>query len=387
MTNKYIDIDCIKVTQPLGDFFIGKMKFSDLLDICYSDVRRIEKDEQTGYESYFGIQRKLSEKRIKEISNYVTTLDATFPSSVLLAIDEYPFEKSQLGDIQTSDDFNVKYDETSRSLRIKRSESIAHIIDGQHRVFGLQRALENNKMFAENVENFELVVSIFINIDDENQALVFSTINKAHTKVNKSLVVDLFELATTRSPQRTSHNIVKLLNERKGSPFQDRVKMLGFADDTSKETITQATLAELIIGYISKEPMMDRDQLKRGIHLRPYEGNQAKKYVFRNWFIENDDAKIAKVLWNYFKVVESKWTDAWNDPNKILCKSTGIIALMRFLGQIIESQNLYGQIISEETIDRIFNNVTLKDEDFTNTRFKSGGVGQSALLKELKESL
>lgn len=381
MKNNIIKVKSIEFKQPLGEFYIGKMKFEDLLDISYADVRRIEKDEQTGYESYFGIQRKLSDKRIKEISEYVTTLDATFPSSILLAIDEYTIEN----DFEVNDEPNISFNKEDSTLSIKREGNIAHIIDGQHRVFGLKKALENAGLYADEIKDFELVVTIFVNLDDENQALIFSTINKAHTKVNKSLVYDLFDLAKTRSPQRVAHNIVKLLNEKDESPFKDKIKMLGFANDTNKETITQATLAELIISYISKNPMLDRDYLKRGKKLEKFKDKDYERYFFRDWFIQGDDAKIAKVIWNYFKAVELTWELAWNDNNKILAKSTGIIALMRFLKDIVLKKRSINQVITVEDFKVVLSQVKLENDLFTNDEFKAGGVGQSKLYKKLKE--
>ncbi|WP_271424627.1 DGQHR domain-containing protein [Aequorivita sinensis] len=380
MEIKPIISDFIKVKQPLGDFYIGKIRFEDLLDIAFADVRRIEKDEQTGYESYFGIQRKLASKRVKEISEYVTTLDAAFPSSILLAIDEYSIESD---DFEETEQPNVSFDKQLNKLTIRRKENIAHIIDGQHRVFGLKKAIEDNGLFSQTLKDFELVVTIFVNMDDENQALMFSTINKAHTKVNKSLVYDLFDLASTRSPQRVAHNIVKLLNEKEDSPFQDRVKMLGFAEDNSKEIITQATLAELILKYISKNPMLDRDFLKRGKKLQRFNGKNATRYFLRDWFIDKEDAKIAKLIWNYFKAVENKWSIAWGDSEYILTKSTGIIALMRFLKDIVIHIGTH-KLISIDEFESIFKKINISDVEFINDNFKAGGVGQSDLYKDLK---
>ncbi len=380
--NNYIKSNFIKVSQPLGDFFIGKMRFEELLKISFADVRRIERDEQTGYESYFGIQRKLSEKRVKEISEYVTTMDATFPSSILLAIDEFTLDMNTL---ETSENPNIIFSEITNILEIKNEENIAHIIDGQHRVFGLKKALDNGGLFSQKIKDFELIVTIFVNMDDENQALVFSTINKAHTKVNKSLVYDLFDLAKTRSPQRTVHNVVKLLNERDESPFKNKIKMLGFAEDTKKETIAQATLAELILSNMSKNAMLDRDYLKRGKSLEKYTVNDLKKYFFRNWFINEEDAKIARLVWNYFKVVEEKWEEAWNDNTKILSKSTGVISLMRFLRDVVEHYNASDRIITIEEFKTIFDKIEITNKEFTNDEFKSGGVGQAKLYKRLKE--
>ncbi|MFV0224281.1 DGQHR domain-containing protein [Empedobacter falsenii] len=384
MENKFIESDFIKVKQPLGEFFVGKLRFEDLLKISYSDVRRIEKSEQNGYETYFGIQRKLSDKRVKEISDYVTTMDATFPSSVLLAINQFSYDDD--GYI-LDDDPNIIFDKSSNKLKIKKIDNIAHIIDGQHRVFGLKRALEKNGLFDEEIQNFELIVTVFVNMDDEDQAMVFSTINKSHTKVNQSLVYDLFDLAKTRSPQRCAHNIVKLLNERSESPFYNKVKMLGIADDFENETIAQATLADLIVKYISKNPTIDRDYLKRGKKLELYNGNYDLKYIFRDWFIDNEEGKIARVLWNYFTAVSNKWKIAWTDNSYILSKSTGVISLMKFLKDIYMSKEYPMSIISIDDFSEIFNRSELNDEDFKNNIFPSGAVGQNELYKKFKNLL
>ena len=37
---------------------------------------------------YLGIQRKLSPSRVKDLKEYVKSFDATFPTSIVLAVDE-----------------------------------------------------------------------------------------------------------------------------------------------------------------------------------------------------------------------------------------------------------------------------------------------------------
>lgn len=374
--NNYIKMECFEVKQPIGTFYVGKMNYNDLLDISYSDIRRIEREEKNDYETYFGIQRSLARKRIIEISQYVRNIDATFPSSILLAIKSIDIASEGVFD-------NVSYDKTNKILSIKRDKDIAHIIDGQHRVFGLKHAVEEMGLFDQKF-NFELIVTIFIDMDIDDQAMIFSTINKAQTKVNKSLVYDLYDLAKTRSPQRTAHNIIRLLNEKEGSPFKDRIKMLGVADDTAKETITQATLVELTMRYISKNPMKDRDDLKRGKRITLVTDNERDKLFLRNWFVDEKDEYIAKLLWNYFTAVEKKWSKAWNDNSKILSKSTGVIALMRFLKDVVLELGVE-RMIQVYEFEQIFKPIRIKDDDFTNVRYISGGVGQSALYNDLKQ--
>ena len=82
---RQVKIQCIKIKQPIGEFFIGSISYKDLVDMSYSDIRRIEQ-EKRDLETYLGIQRPLSSKRVKELAVYVNTIDACFPTSVILYI-------------------------------------------------------------------------------------------------------------------------------------------------------------------------------------------------------------------------------------------------------------------------------------------------------------
>jgi DGQHR domain-containing protein len=107
---------------------------------------------------------------------------------------------------------------------------------------------------------FGLSVTIFIGSDIADQAYIFSTVNLEQTKVSKSIVYDLFELAKTRSPQKTAHNIAVALDRDERGPFYQRIKRLGFATvDRKFETITQATFVENLLPLISPDPKEDRD--------------------------------------------------------------------------------------------------------------------------------
>jgi DGQHR domain-containing protein len=210
--------------------------------------------------------------------------------------------------------------------------------------------------------------------------MVFATINKAQTKVNKSLVYDLYDLANSRSPYRTAHNIVRVLNDNEKSSLKDKIKMLGIAEDSTQETIAQATLVECIVEYISKKPLKDRDILKRGEEIIL---DNDKKLFFRKWFKENQDLLIARTLLNYFNAISKKWPTAWNS-NTILIKSTGIIGFMKFLQSIVGDNELK-DVISEANFAKILNSIDLNPERFTNDNYPSGGIGQNKLKRELIE--
>jgi DGQHR domain-containing protein len=82
-----IEIDALKVTQPIGDLFVASVEYDVLCKISHFDVRRVLMD-QRDVERYLGIQRPLSKRRVIELEKYVNFLDATFPSSIILAIDD-----------------------------------------------------------------------------------------------------------------------------------------------------------------------------------------------------------------------------------------------------------------------------------------------------------
>lgn len=371
-----VDIPFVEVNQPIGRFYVASMKCKDILEIARFDIRRIERDETNDIDNYFGIQRKPSPNRLKEISEYVKFVDATFPNNIVIAI------KSLQSEVSDEKIRNIKVE--NGKLSIRRNEMIAQIIDGQHRLLGLQKAIDDNPLFSDNLkEDFELPVTIYVDMDIENQSMVFATINKAQTKVNKSLVYDLYDLANTRSPNRTAHNIVRVLNDNNKSPLKNKIKMLGVADDNLNETIAQATIVECIVKYISKNALKDRDDLKRKVSLEM--GND-KKLFFRNWFIQEKDLLIARTLLNYFLSVQNKWETAWNN-NSILVKSTGIIAFMNLLSNLLKDKQFTEVEFTKELFDEIFLKVQIKDEDFNNDNYPSGGIGQSKLRKELLEQI
>lgn len=369
---EYITVKCIEVRQPIGVFYIATIEWQDINRIARADIRRIEKGEGGKVETYLGIQRRLSLGRVKEIAQYVQNIDATFPTAVILHINSF----SEINGVEHQ---NVIFDKENSQMEIRVDHDVANILDGQHRIEGLKKGLGET---GKHTTKYQLNVSIFVDLDMDNQSMVFATVNKAQTKVNKSLVYDLFAFAKTRSPQRTAHNIVRLLDEKEGSPFYKKIKILGTADDPNRETITQSTLAESIIKYISKSPMWDRDQLKRNKNLDKAQGEELKKLFFRNLFIEKKDADIARNIWNLFSAVKEKWPESW--PNSILSKSTGVVAFMRFLKPAYhELVSNIGDVVTKEEFAGLLEDVEISDADYTKENYLPGSTGQSKLYNEL----
>lgn len=413
---EYFKSEFLEVKQPIGKFYIISLRWDQLISIAEADIRRIQKEEenQNSFDSYLGIQREVSAKRINEIQEYVRNVDATFPTSIILHIrsktylvnnQEVDPEKFNFIDLGKSDVVteikNIEIDNENRNLLIRADEKVARILDGQHRIEGIRVGFKN--IDHENKDNFQLNVTVFIDLDIDEQAQIFSIINKAQTKVNKSLVYDLFEYAKSRSPQKTAHDIVRILNKLSGSPFYKKIKILGTARDSNIETLAQATFVELILGYLSDNPMQDRDRLKRKtlfgslkIDLEMSDEIAAKR-IFRKWFLDEKDEEIYKFLNDYFLIIATKWPLAWRMnfddvasetiipdtiPGSIIDKTTGIIAFMRLLKPLSKQVDFSSKDRIEKLI-LLFDKIKISDFDFNKEKYIPGSSGQSSLYNDL----
>lgn len=358
MNTQKIKFKCVEVCQPIGTFYIGSIDSKDLIKIAYTDVMRI-KDKTDDFDQYLGIQRELDSSRVLELGQYVNAVDATFPTSVILYV--------------TSE--NATFNDMTKEMEINNTEGVAKIIDGQHRIAGLK---------SYSGKSFQVNVTIFIDMEIEDQAMVFATVNLKQTKVSKSLAYNLYQYATTRSPQKTCHDIAKLLNSKERSPFFQHIKILGKATGKKEETITQSTFVERTILYISDNPMHDRDLLKRGKNLQRADGKNAQKLIFRNMFIDKRDADIARIIYNFFKAVENKWGAYWQYAKigNVLNKTTGFGALMRFLRPSYLSVGKMEQIVDVSDFEKIFDTIKLQGDSFTPDNYLPGASGENKLFND-----
>ncbi len=114
-------LPCLKVEQPLGTFYVTVMSARDAFRLSYSDVRQIASEKRT-VETYLGIERTLDPKRVVRLKEYVRTSDASFPSAVVFAVESK----------------DAEYHEDSNELSLLNQPDIAKILDGQHRLAGLE---------------------------------------------------------------------------------------------------------------------------------------------------------------------------------------------------------------------------------------------------------
>ncbi|TDR93535.1 DGQHR domain-containing protein [Enterovirga rhinocerotis] len=372
---KSFEFQALRATQPIGDLYLASVPHNVLGQIAYFDVRRVLQEERD-VERYLGIQRPLNPQRVSEIGKYVNFADATFPSTVIIAISDEYASYDHTTKVMTVRNF--REDEDRPSILIRQ---VARVLDGQHRIAGL---------YDFKRESFDVPVSIFIGSDISDQGYIFATVNLEQTKVSKSLAYDLFALAKTRSPQRTCHQIAVTLDTDKESPFFKKIKRLGFATPGRiGESITQATFVESLIRYISRDPKSDRDVLLRGGVLPRTAPDVAKSLIFREMFIAGRDVDIASIIFNYFKAVENKWPEGWKStaPGLILNRASGFRALMRSLGPIYRSIAQPGNVPKVEKFFAALSPITFGHDRFNVEEYPPGSTGEGKLYRDFMSIL
>ncbi|RWN55441.1 DGQHR domain-containing protein [Mesorhizobium sp.] len=369
---KHYSFPVIRVAQPVGDIFLASIPWEVITKIAYFDVRRVIEEERD-VERYLGIQRPLDPQRVKKLEEYVNFFDASFPTAVIIAVDDkYATYNEDARELTLS---NMQDGELSPSIAIN---NIARVIDGQHRIAGLLKFRG---------DKFDIPVSIFVGADVADQAQIFSTVNLEQTKVHKNLVYDLYSLARSRSPQKTCHNIAVALDQDNTSPFYRRIKRLGGATVFGRfEPISQATFVESLLKYITPDAKRDRDTLLRGKSLTRATRDEIYRYPFRNLFIDEQDIQIGEEIYKLFALVADRWAAAWNDQRReglMLNRTNGFRALMRLYGFLFREHGVQGTSLPVDFIVHYLRSVPLDNGDFNTENFVPGSSGEGRLYRVL----
>lgn len=348
-------IKLIEIEQPIGTFYLGKMNSDTIIEHYVVNDRYLKG----------GVQREASNIRVSEIANYCKDPDAAFPTPIIISIKSSDFQQdSEIGSIEVSEGEGIVM-QVSPSLG-----EVFEIIDGQHRIKGIEKA-QNDFDFS-----CDMIVVFMLDLTEEEKAYVFSTINSNQAKVNKSLIYDLFDLSTKRSPFKTCHYIARMMNKEYGSPFHKKLKMLG-KKQTDEATLSQGTFVNGMLKLISKNPQKDMIDIKNGDPLK-----DDPKYPLRTFFINEDDSKIFKIVKDYFGAISSVFKEEWNSNDFILTKTTGYLGLIMLFPKLYEfskENNLPMYDFFKKSFEKIRVGLVNANRTLTSDNYESGVKGQKAL--------
>jgi DGQHR domain-containing protein len=328
-------------TESLNTLFNGinvftqPMKVKDILAISYVAVRGRDTEEGS-------VQRVLSNFRVKQIREYVLQGKNFFNTFIL----NWNEENHQL-----------KFADGKISIPIVPFS--AQVIDGQHRLGGLQAALEIDPAVGERT----VLVSFTVGLSTKDAAQIFLNINTEQKPVPKSLIYDLFGIVESDKEHAINRakDISIELNENDESPYYKLIKFPG--SPTGYGIVDLSSFVTTLKNYLKPNGLFFNYNIT---------DLNRQKIIFLNYFTAIKFFYDQKEMWN----VRAK--------NPFL-QSAGVVAAIEFLTEKLLPKCSDRKSFSVETFKNLLQ--LDKNELLTQSVIK-GSDGKSAriLIKEYLEN-
>ncbi len=181
------------------------MKVKDVVFIHYVAARGVDEEEGA-------VQRLLVTRRVNAIRDFVRKGNGFFNTFIL--------NWTQKGDVPF-------INRVAKEIQLPLMARSAQVIDGQHRLAGLERAMEDDPSIGDR----EVLVSMVLNLSTRDAAQIFLNINTEQKPVPKSLIYDLFgEVDADPSHLiNRANDIATELNYNETSPYYSLIKFPGMS--------------------------------------------------------------------------------------------------------------------------------------------------------------
>jgi DNA sulfur modification protein DndB len=274
-----IKVPYFSVAQGKRTFFLTTLPAKVVAKISYVAVRG--RDDEEG-----AIQRVLSTSRIVGIKEF-TLAGGDYPNAIILNW------------VSASN----KLKRTTKDISFVDAENSAQIIDGQHRMAGIREAIEEKKQIGD----LALPVVIYNGLTTKECADIFLAINEEQKPAPRSLVFDLFGLASSELVDPAAvraRDIALFLNEEESSPYNGEIKLPG-------GRIRKGGIA-LSTAVVAIKPLVD------------------DKGSFDQIGLSNlEDQK--RVVLNLFRALAEKYGDEWDNKDNAFLWAAGFTAALLFL--------------------------------------------------------
>jgi DGQHR domain-containing protein len=291
--------------RPDVNLYVTALPLKELIGRVHSDTYR--PDNRAGY------QRTVTKSRVRQLSTYLRAEEGMLPTSILLCIrqpDRAQFEVAIQGD--------AEHGRGETGLLTVAPDVDLWVVDGQHRLSGLQRALTKDK--AKWVADYPLPVVIVEGIDQYEEMRYFHVINTRHKGVPTDVVdrhllamreaegPGLLEREGERSYLRArATKLTDLLNNDPSSPWQGLIRMPG-------EVLSPAHMMKQHAMVSSLDPIVSDTLVQR-----------------------LGDEEAGKLLLNYWQAAHRHWQSAFETPKEyVLQRPLGAGALHLIFSDVLE---------------------------------------------------
>jgi len=302
-----LELDALKFSVQGKDFYLGIAKAGDLIRTCQVDVWT--PDQKPGEKGY---QRACKPRRSKRFATFLSEFKGTFHQTVLINI---------------RDKNLLHFDPISGSYGKLRIETSPWVVDGQHRLKGLEILLSQPEKRGE-FENFPVPVLISSGLDRSEEALTFFIANK------------------TQEGVKTEHSD-RILVEAVGEKLTEELlqKVVGMRERTSLIQMTLDITDELNqnnssiwkgrIALPTERLGGDRIIRQRSFtdSLKPLLQNDITKSFFDN--LPDDIIDPLIDYWNVIAELCPKACGRDSAQNYVLLKTTGVFVMHRLFPYVI----------------------------------------------------
>jgi len=201
MSNKKFKSDCLHTEFADIDVYTFPITVREILGLYYVAVRG--RDDEPG-----AVQRVLNKRRIDSIKQFVLSGNNFFNVFIINWTDE-----------------QIEPEIANGTIAFPLIANAAQVIDGQHRLVGIEKAYEEEPSIA----NMTILVSLAIRLSTKDAAKIFLNINTEQKPVPKSLIYDLFgEVEDDQNHAiNRARDIAYELNDSIDSPFYQLIKYPG----------------------------------------------------------------------------------------------------------------------------------------------------------------
>jgi DNA sulfur modification protein DndB len=271
--------NAVPITQGDRTFFLTKMRAKDLVQISYASVRG--RDDEEG-----AVQRILNPRRIDSIKDF-TLAGGDYPNCIIL---------NWVGGA-------AKLRHKGGKLHIPLVDRAAQIIDGQHRVEGIRQAIKAKHAIG----SLEVPVAIYDGLTTKACADIFLSINTEQKPVARSLVFDLYDVASdyvVDSAAVRARDLAASLNEDPASPYFGLIRFPS--------------------GEKNKGPGIDLSTVVTS--LKPL---VEEKGMFEQAGVDELTRQTAAII-NFFTVLKEWYGGLWNDKDNVFLSAAGFSGAIDF---------------------------------------------------------
>ncbi|MCH8814445.1 MAG: DGQHR domain-containing protein [Chloroflexi bacterium] len=257
-----------------------------------------------------GYQRPVTPSRVRKLSEYVRNEEGMLPTSILLCIRQPHRAEFQSTDGQP---------EGGQAGILSVDPSIPMwVVDGQHRLFGLERAMKKDK--AKWLADYPLPVVIVDGIDAYEEMRYFHVINTRQKGVPTD-IVDRHLLAMREAEGSA-------LIDREGEKNYRRARATKLADQLNSDP--QSPWRGMI--------RMPGDKLRPEHTMRQHSVVTSLDPVLSDSLVQRaSDEDAWKLLINYWRAARELWQSAFETPQEyVIQRSLGAGALHQIFPDVLE---------------------------------------------------